>query len=51
MKDPTHCSDCGGPLKGHEARIPVAGLRVHKRDVPCGNFCDNLLCPEHGLMS
>lgn len=18
MKDPTHCSDCGGPLKGHE---------------------------------
>lgn len=40
-----------GPLKGHEARIPVAGLRVHKRDVPCGNFCDYLLCPTHGLMS
>ena len=40
-----------GPLKGRPARIPVAGLRQHKRDVPCGEFCDDLLCPTHGLMS
>ncbi len=40
-----------GPLKGREARIPASGLRQHKRDVPCLEFCENLVCAEHGLLS
>ncbi len=40
-----------GPLRGHEARIPAAGLRQRRRDVPCGESCDDLLCTVHGLLS
>ncbi len=40
-----------GPGKGREARIPTGGLRQHKRDVPCLEFCDDLMCLKHGLLS